>query len=58
LSYQACEFAAGAERPTIIGGLSIPNATTPMNKRTGITIGGMRYFMFFPFVRRTGVAAE
>jgi hypothetical protein len=24
LSYQACEFAAGEERPTIIGGLNIP----------------------------------
>jgi hypothetical protein len=33
-------------------------ATTPMNKRTGITIGGTRYFTFFPFVRRTGAAAS
>ena len=31
--------------PAIIGGLNIPSETMPMNKRTGITIGGTRYFM-------------
>ena len=31
-----------------MGGLSIPYATTPMNSRTGMTIGGTRYFMRFP----------
>jgi hypothetical protein len=34
----------------MIGGLSIPYATTPMNKRTGITIGGTKYFMAFPLL--------
>jgi hypothetical protein len=58
LSYRACEFAAEAGCwPTIIGGLSIPYATIPMNKRTGITIGGTRYFIVFAFVRRTKSAA-
>jgi hypothetical protein len=33
-SYRACEFAAGVGGwPAIIGGLSIPYATIPMNKR-------------------------
>ena len=72
LSYRACEFAAGVGGwPTIIGGLSIPYATIPMNKRTGMTIGGTRYFMaltgeldgrqqsasFFGRCRRTGQGA-
>jgi hypothetical protein len=35
----------------MIGGLSIPYATTPMNKRTGITIGGTTYFMAFSVAR-------
>jgi hypothetical protein len=49
--YRVCEFAAGVGGwPTIIGGLSIPNATIPMNKRTGMTIGGTRYFMVFPLL--------
>ena len=51
LTYRACEFAAGVGGwPTIIGGLSIPYATIPMNKRTGMTIGGTRYFMVFPLL--------
>ena len=29
----------------MIGGLSIPYVTIPMNNRTGITMGGTRYFM-------------
>ena len=33
------------------GGLSIPYATTATNNRTGITIGGTRYFMVFPLLR-------
>ena len=51
LSYRACEFAAGVGGwPTIIGGLSIPYATIPMDKSTGMTIGGTRYFMVFPLL--------
>jgi hypothetical protein len=51
LSYRACEFAAGVGGwPAIIGGLSIPYATIPMNKRTGMTIGGTKYFMVFPLL--------
>jgi hypothetical protein len=51
LSYRACEFAAGAGRwPAIIGGLSTPYATIPMNRRIGITIGGTTYFMAFPLL--------
>ena len=34
-----------------MGGLSIPYATTPMNSRAGMTIGGTRYFMVFPIFR-------
>jgi hypothetical protein len=34
--------------PAIKGGLSIPYAKTPMNSRTGMTIGGTRYFMRLP----------
>jgi hypothetical protein len=48
LSYRACEFAVGVGGWSIIGGLSIQYETIPMNKRTGITIGGTRYFMVFP----------
>jgi len=49
--YRVCEFAAGVGGwPAIIGGLSIPYATIPMNKRTGMTIGGTRYFMVFPLL--------
>jgi hypothetical protein len=45
------QFTAGAGgEPTMIGGLSIPYATIPMNKRTGITIGGTKYFMVFPLL--------
>jgi hypothetical protein len=33
------------------GGPSIPSATIPMINRTGITIGGTRYFMVFPLYR-------
>jgi len=48
--YRGCALAAGAGAwPTIIGGLSIPYAAMPINKRTGITIGGTRYFMVAPF---------
>src|ERR1700730_6365767 len=36
-----------------MGGLSTPYATTPMNSRTGMTIGGTRYFMRFPRLKRT-----
>jgi hypothetical protein len=51
LSYRACEFTAGVGGwPAIIGGLSIPYATIPMNRMTGITIGGTRYFMVFPLL--------
>ena len=50
-TYRACQFAAGVGGwPAIIGGLSIPYARIPMNKRTGITIGGTRYFMVFPLL--------
>jgi hypothetical protein len=31
----------------MIGGLSIPYAAMPINKRIGITMGGTRYFMVF-----------
>jgi hypothetical protein len=45
LRYRSCAFAAGAGAlPPTIGGLSIPYATMPINKRIGITIGGTRYF--------------
>jgi hypothetical protein len=40
-----------------MGGLSTPYATTPMNSRTGMTIGGTRYFMRFPRLKRTRLAA-
>jgi hypothetical protein len=51
LSYRACEFTTGVEGlPALIGGLSIPYATIPMNRRIGITIGGTRYFMVFPLL--------
>lgn len=44
--YRVCEFAAGVGGwASVIGGLSIAYATIPMNKRTGITIGGTTYFM-------------
>jgi hypothetical protein len=46
LRYRGCALAAGAGAwPTIIGGLSIAYVAMPINKRTGITIGGTRYFM-------------
>lgn len=49
--YRACEFAAGVGGwLAIIGGLSIPYATMPMNKRIGMTIGGTKYFMVFPLL--------
>src|SRR5438128_1692273 len=49
--YRGCALAAGAGAwPTIIGGLSIPYAAIPINKRTGITIGGTRYFMVVPLI--------
>ncbi len=35
----------------MIGGRSIPYAAMPMNNRTGITIGGTRYFMFLPLCK-------
>jgi hypothetical protein len=38
----------------MMGGLSTPYATTPMNKKSGITIGGTRYFMVFPLLRELG----
>jgi hypothetical protein len=38
-----------------MGGLSVPYAMTPINNRTGITIGGTRYFMVLP-VKETGSA--
>ena len=48
--YRGCAITAGAGAwPTIIGGLSIPYAAMPINKRTGITIGGTRYFMLASF---------
>src|SRR5438552_2245261 len=34
-----------------MGGVSIPYATTPMNSRTGMTIGGTRYFIVVPIQR-------
>src|ERR1700722_8905270 len=40
-----------------MGGLSIPYATIPMNSRTGMTIGGTRYFMRFPDLKRRRLAA-
>src|SRR5205809_114793 len=41
-----CALAAGkGALPTTIGGLSIPYAAIPINKSTGITIGGTRYFI-------------
>jgi hypothetical protein len=44
--YRVCEFAAGVGGwASVIGGLSIAYATIPMNKRTGITIGGTTYSM-------------
>jgi hypothetical protein len=44
--YRVCKFAAGVGGwASVIGGLSIAYATIPMNKRTGITIGGTTYFM-------------
>jgi hypothetical protein len=50
LFYRVCETVAEAGgRSTTIGGLSIPYAAIPMNKRIGITIGGTKYFMIFPF---------
>ena len=43
---QVCELAAGVGGwASVIGGLSIAYATIPMNKRTGITIGGTTYSM-------------
>jgi hypothetical protein len=58
--YRGCELAASVARGwgMIIGGLSIPYATIPMNKRTGITIGGTRYFIIFSFAWRAGAAAS
>jgi hypothetical protein len=32
-----------------MGGLRIAYAPRPMNNRTGITIGGTKYFIVFPF---------
>ena len=32
----------------MMGGLNTPYATTAINKRAGITIGGTRYFIIFP----------
>jgi hypothetical protein len=32
----------------MIGDLSIPYAMTPINNRTGMTIGGTKYFIVFP----------
>jgi hypothetical protein len=44
--YRVCKFAAGVGGwASVIGGLSIAYVTIPMNKRTGITIGGTTYFM-------------
>ena len=40
----------------MIGGRNIAYATTPIINRTGITIGGTRYFMTFRFVRERGGA--
>jgi hypothetical protein len=49
--YRVCEFATGVGGwASVIGGLSIAYATIPMNKRTGMTIGGTRYFMVFPLL--------
>jgi hypothetical protein len=43
--YRVCELTDMGGWPPIIGGLSIPYVTTATNNRTGITIGGTRYFM-------------
>ena len=46
--YRGCEVATGREEcPATIGGASIAYAAIPITKRTGMTIGGMRYFMGF-----------
>jgi hypothetical protein len=41
-----------------MGGLSTAYAMIPMNNRMGMTIGGTTYFMAFPFLNRTGLAAS
>ena len=38
----------------MMDGLSTAYATIAMNNRTGITIGGTKYFMVFPFYRELG----
>jgi hypothetical protein len=43
--YRVCTLTGREALRATIGGLNIPYAAIPINKRTGITIGGTRYFM-------------
>src|SRR5207244_6269293 len=46
--YRGCEAATGTgECPATIGGPSTAYAAIPITRRTGMTIGGTRYFMGF-----------
>ena len=38
-----------------MGGLSIPYATTPMNSKAGMTIGGTMYFMRFSRLKENAI---
>jgi hypothetical protein len=49
--YRVCELTDMEEWPPIIGGLTIPYVTTATNNRSGITIGGTRYFIGLFFIR-------
>jgi hypothetical protein len=52
------EIARTEECPATIGGPSIAYAAIPNTKRTGMTIGGTRYFMGFFTLTRTGLPAS
>jgi hypothetical protein len=57
--YRLCELTDMGGWPPIIGGLSIPYVTIPANNRSGITIGGTRYFMVSSLLeKRLGVVGR